>query len=475
MSLALVSKPKPHCRYRPREAFTRPRVPGPLWRILTDHLETFLSTYDSRFRHTYGPLKPYVEKNFGALQLCGDPNFGVTKFTCDGCGTQMGVPFSCKTRVCPSCVKRRAEETAANLVERLPDVPHRHIVITIPRKAGLRLRVLQDPKLFRKIAQIIVRVLRRQMVQQTSMNRHRKNELENVLKPGILMCQHSFSSDLSFHPHWHLIVSDGVFTPEGDFYHLWNWDPESILEDLRSSILRAFVRWSKLSPEVAEKLETWESKRSGFSCFVTEQTQPDDKSGLVRLIRYLFRSPCSYRQLSYDEKTGKVRCRSKRGGFKEWHATEFLAVLAQHVPRPRQHLVTYAGHYANAAGNLKAEVESASETESSEQPTQASTGFKRYSWAELIQRVWNVDPQRCPRCGDVMRRRRTLKGEELRDFLKSINSVGYPARPPPVSWKDPNESHEPFDDRDFVEDGFQQFQDDVSQIPPDWDSSFAIA
>lgn len=28
---------------------------------------------------------------------------------------------------------------------------------------------------------------------------------------------------------------------------------------------------------------------------------------------------------------------------------EFLAVLAQHVPRPRQHVVTYAGHYANAA------------------------------------------------------------------------------------------------------------------------------
>jgi len=108
--------------------------------------------------------------------------------------------------------------------------------------------------------------------------------------------------------------------------------------------------WSKLSSEVAEKLGIWKSDRSGFSCFVTEQTTPEDKDGLTRLIRYLFRSPCSYRQLSYDESTGKVRCRSKRGGFRaptsvgEWHATEFLAVLAQHMPRPRQHLVTYAGN-----------------------------------------------------------------------------------------------------------------------------------
>lgn len=469
MSLALVPKPKPRCRYRLREAFL-----SPLWRILTDHLESFLSTYDSRFRHTYGPLKPYVEKTFGALQLCGDPNFGVTRFTCDGCGTQMGVPFSCKTRICPSCVKRRAEETAANLVERLPEVPHRHVVITIPRRAGLRLRVLQDPKLFRKIAQIIIRVLRRQMVRQTSMNRHRKSELGKVLKPGILMCQHSFASDLSFHPHWHLIVSDGIFTPNGDFYHLWNWDTEAILEDLRSSILKAFVRWSKLSPEVAEKLGAWESDRSGFSCFVTEQTPPDDKDRLARLARYLFRSPVSYRQLSYDEKTGRVQCRSKRGTLKEWHATEFLAVLAQHVPRPRQHLVTYAGHYANAAGNLKS-AEDSPEKPPAEGVKKSRSGFRRYPWAELIQRVWNVDPQECPKCGEPMRRGRALRGEELQSFLKSINRLGYPGRPPPVSWQDPNESPEPFDDGNFAEDGSQQFHDEVSQIPPDWDSSIAIA
>ena len=109
----------------------------------------------------------------------------------------------------------------------------------------MRLRILEDPKLFRKLAQIIVRVLRRQMVRQLSANR---KELLDVVKPGILMTQHSFSSDLSFHPHWHIIVSDGVFTPEGDFIPLWHWDTQALLEDLRASILRAFVRWSKLSP-----------------------------------------------------------------------------------------------------------------------------------------------------------------------------------------------------------------------------------
>ena len=147
---------------------------------------------------------------------------------------------------------------------------------------------------------------------------------------------------------------------------------------------------------------------------------------------------------------------------------------------PRQHLVTYAGHYANAAGNLKSrEPEAEAEPETEIQPIkQAGTGFRRYSWAELIKRVWNVDPQECPKCGEKMQRQATLKGEELKGFLESINRLGYPARPPPVSWQDSNEFQEPFSDffSDFGEDSSQQFHNyESSQIPPGWESSDAIA
>ena len=426
-----------------------------------------VATYDSRFVDAYGPLKPYAEKAFGSLLLCGDPNLGVTRFSCCTCNIELAVPFSCKTRICPSCAKRRAEEVAANLVERLPATAHRHLVVTIPRKAGLRLRIFEDPKLFRKLAQIIVRVLRRQMVRQLSVYPDRKKELLKVAKPGILMTQHSFSSDLSFHPHWHVIVSDGVFTPEGDFIPLWNWDTQALLEDLRTSILRAFVRWSKLSPEMARNLQEWELERSGFSCFLSPAIAENDKEGLGRLIRYLFRSPVSYRQLSYDEATGMVRCRSKRGGHREWHATEFLAVLAQHVPRPRQHVVTYAGHYANAAGNLNLEPKKDDEKEASDD-AKGTHGFHRYSWAELLALVWRVDPLECPKCGERMERGRTMRGEELREFLKSINRLGYPPRPPPV----PIAGHGPQESLEdpFIEPDSSQFTDDTNQVPPDWDA-----
>ena len=264
-------------------------------------------------------------------------------------------------------------------------------MITIPKLAGLRLRLLQDPKLFRKLAQLITRVLRRQLVNQLPLHRNLKKELKRTAKPGILLAQHSFSSDLSFHPHWHAVVSDGVFESDGAFNTLWHWDAGAILEDLRTAILRAFVRWSRLSPEVADTLRGLAAERSGFSCFVGPVIPAEDREGLERLIKYLFRSPVSYRQLEYDEVTGRVRCRSKRGGYREWnHATEFLATLAQHVPRPRQHVVTYSGHYANATGNLKPPPE-----EESEEPGEARPGAtpttqgKKWTWAKLIARVWH--------------------------------------------------------------------------------------
>ena len=174
-------------------------------------------------------------------------------------------------------------------------------MITIPKLAGLRLRLLQDPKLFRKLAQLITRVLRRQLVNQLPLHRNLKKELKRTAKPGILLAQHSFSSDLSFHPHWHAVVSDGVFESDGAFNTLWHWDAGAILEDLRTAILQAFVRWSRLSPEVADTLRGLAAERSGFSCFVGPVIPAEDREGLGRLIKYLFRSPVSYRQLEYDE------------------------------------------------------------------------------------------------------------------------------------------------------------------------------
>lgn len=59
------------------------------------------------------------------------------------------------------------------------------------------------------------------------------------------------------------------------------------------------------------------------------------------------------KHLSYVETTGQVRFSPPRAAAKVWdHAFDFLGDWVQHIPRARQHQVTYAGWFANALGNL---------------------------------------------------------------------------------------------------------------------------
>jgi hypothetical protein len=39
------------------------------------------------------------------MLLCCDPEGGYARWVCPGCHYELRVPFSCKTRFCPSCIK----------------------------------------------------------------------------------------------------------------------------------------------------------------------------------------------------------------------------------------------------------------------------------------------------------------------------------------------------------------------------------
>ena len=121
----------------------------------------------------------------------------------------------------------------------------------------------------------------------------------------------------------------------------------------------------------------------------------------------------------------------------------------QHIPRARQHQVTYAGHFANAL-------------ESAEKPKSG----KWVKWRTLILRTWAVDPELCPRCQKEMKRagawvqapRPLIQQHELNRLLKNLGIGLYPTRPrsppPPSLGQELEES---------------QFSECESQVPTDWD------
>lgn len=432
---------------------------GPLWRILVDHGEEFLRTYDSRYEESHGPLPKQADKVMERLVRCGDPRYGLSLLHCPDCNVHLAVPYSCKTRVCPSCVSRRAEVLAHSLAEKLPEVDYRHLVITLPKKMGLRKRFQLDTRLHRQIGRLIHRVLTRWTASQIGCHRNRKEEREKA-RPGIIMAVQSFGSGLKSHVHYHILISDGVWFPDGSYYALGHWDQASLLSQLRHSILKSLVARKCLQLETAQLLESWPLERSGFSAFVGDTiTQPADRPRLERVLNYILRPALPLKHLSYVESTGQVRFSPPRSAPKLWdHAFDFLADWVQHIPRARQHQVTYAGHFANALGNLNPNKKESSVVQhDAQEPEKAKSRWVK--WRTLILRCWAVDPELCPKCGKEMKRSKALTEQaELQRLLKNLGIGLYPTRPrsPP-----PPSAHLDLDDANF--------SDCDSQVPEGWE------
>jgi hypothetical protein len=95
----------PYRRRRPADT--------PLYRVVQNHLETFLSRGRDEWWEARVP--PHAERELRRFLECGILAHGFARARCDACGHDFLIAFSCKGRaVCPSCNTRRMAETAAH-------------------------------------------------------------------------------------------------------------------------------------------------------------------------------------------------------------------------------------------------------------------------------------------------------------------------------------------------------------------------
>ena len=88
----------------------------------------------------------YAQKTIERMILCRDASAGYARYICPGCGFDRRVPFSCKTRFCPSCGKVKVDNWVADIARDLYDVPHLHVTLTIDNLLSVDM-VLADGRL----------------------------------------------------------------------------------------------------------------------------------------------------------------------------------------------------------------------------------------------------------------------------------------------------------------------------------------
>ncbi len=169
---------------------------------------------------------------------------------------------------------------------------------------------------------------------------------------------------------------------------------------------------------------------------------------LEKLCRYVARPAIVHERLSLSKDGTKVLYKlKKRYRDGSTHVVldplDFIARLAALVPRPRVHLVTYHGVFAPAAAYRDLVVPDPPEDEqptcahradsdgNDDRPPPPRRGRRRYSWAELMQRVFKVDVLVCPHCGGPRKVLDLLTDPAVLDRI--LRHLELPAEPPLIA------------------------------------------
>ena len=158
--------------------------------------EYFQSWWDRYIKSPNHYITPEQYKAVAAMRACRTEALGIDHYVCQECGEISQVYHSCKNRFCPTCSWKDTMQWAEKMQGQMLDIPHRHVVFTLPHKLN---DLISDNKwellsaLFKAAAEAI---------KDWMMYKYK-------LTPGIISVLHTFGETKQMHPHIHMILSWG--------------------------------------------------------------------------------------------------------------------------------------------------------------------------------------------------------------------------------------------------------------------------
>ena len=158
------------------------------------------------YREAFGDrMLPSHTRVMGDILACRTPVLGGSLFACDDCGHLDFAYHSCCNRHCPKCYYGPTKLWLEGLRQRLLPCPYYFFTFTIPAELRTLARSHQNTVydlLLREAAAALQKLA---------------NDPKWVgATLGILAVLHTWSRDLSYHPHVHLLVTGGGLTENGE-------------------------------------------------------------------------------------------------------------------------------------------------------------------------------------------------------------------------------------------------------------------
>lgn len=348
-------------------------------------LQTIFSDHFEYIQYVIRPGKNVMD-NIDRMIHCHDPSFGGAFFGCPHCGNLKFVPFSCKSRFCPSCGNMYNQKRAFRMSCKLVSCNHRHCVFTIPEE--LRIFFLNDRSLlnclFHSVRDVILRMF------------FKLNKSEHFT-PGFICVLHTFGRDLKWNPHIHALISEGGagnFTPwrpntHFDYNFLRRAFRKVLLEQLSFKLGSSFKKL---------KNQIYKDHPEGF--YVRAKPNLCSPDITIKYIsRYLGRPVIATSRIDVydgDSVTFHYQRHEDHKTITECiPAIDFIKRLIVHIPDRHFKMVRYYGIYAKHHKQEKNLRKCLS-------PQKRQYLSRLLDWRNSILLTFGYDPLRCSECGTSM-------------------------------------------------------------------------
>jgi hypothetical protein len=258
------------------------------------------------------------------------------------CGFERPAYNSCRNRHCPKCQARAQQKWIDARAARILPVPHFHLVFTLP--AELRPLAMRHPvdvytAFFHAVSELLLELGR--------------TRLGATL--GLTMVLHTWTRELAFHPHVHVLATAGGLALDGkSFVHRRKFlFPVKVMGQLlRGKMLDALRRLHRKGafPELTQPaFNRLTASLATHRSWVVYAKAPFRKSQhvLSYLGRYTHRVGIANSRL-VEVSEDKVTFNTKHGRTATLHPVEFLRRFVQHVLPDGFHKIRHAGLYAAA-------------------------------------------------------------------------------------------------------------------------------
>ena len=348
-------------------------------------LQDIFKDWWQSFCDKYKNIRPVVYDEVNKFIGCGSKDNGYSVYECDSCGNYMFVPFTCKSRFCPSCGVNSCIRVANEMPTRCLDVKHRHITFTISDKLC---------SFFQKDRSLLDILFKASS--DTVLSWFKEKNKNEQFTPGIISTLHTFGRDLKWNTHIHMLVTEGAMG------NISKWKDFSFFpyEMLRKRFMTTLLSMlSKVIPSQEFKKiknELYKDYNNGFYVHAPNSHFSNVKNAIKYITRYTNRpAMAESRIISYDPDVPSVTYYYDRHEDNERitesvHPFELIKKLIIHIPEKGFNMTRYYGLYAMKKSKIKI-IKRIKEKLN-----------KPLSWAAKLFKFFNKNPLICS-CGNKLK------------------------------------------------------------------------